>query len=223
MDHSQIDLADLFAVAQAAIAAHKEEINELDGYNGNHGDNMVQNVQMIVDALQQSRTEQPAAALEQASRRLQSEGRGGTSQYYAQGLRQAAQQLQGRSEVTPGAAMTVLQSLLSAIPSEGYPDQQPAPGSSVLDQFLGMSQARTAQPQEQASPLGGLLESLVPAALRYFRARRAGADSSAAVGQALMGVLTGSHQANPLETGSPRSAAGGLLAQSVLQALMGNR
>jgi hypothetical protein len=41
---SPVDLADLFAVAQEMIAAHQQEINGLDGYNGNHGDNMVQNM-----------------------------------------------------------------------------------------------------------------------------------------------------------------------------------
>lgn len=150
MNGSQVDLAELFASAQNSLAAHKQEINDLDGYNGNHGDNMVQNVQMIVDALQRHRSDPPAAALEQASQRLQTEGRGGTSQYYAQGLTQAAQQLQGQSSVTPNTAMTVLQSLLRSLPSEGYPDQQPPPGGSVLDQFLGMSQQQSKQPQQEA-------------------------------------------------------------------------
>lgn len=222
MTRSQIDLASLFAVAQKTLAANQQEINALDGYNGNHGDNMVQNVQMIVDALRQRQDQPPAAALEHASHRLQAEGRGGTSQYYAQGLHQAAQQLQGQSGMTADGALTMLQSLLSAIPSETRA-QQPQAGGSVLDLFLGMSEAQPPAEEPKGSPMGGLLKSLLPAALTYFRAKQSGADSTAAVGQALMGILTGSQHVNPLQSGDPRAAAGGLLAQSVLEALRSGR
>ena len=40
-------LADLFGAALRSVAAQREEINALDGFNGNHGDNMVQNLQII--------------------------------------------------------------------------------------------------------------------------------------------------------------------------------
>lgn len=222
MSDSQVDLADLFAVAQQTIATHQREINDLDGYNGNHGDNMTQNMQLIVDALQQRRDQPPAAALEHASQRLQAQGRGGTSQYYAQGLSRAAAQLQGRSGLAPDDALSVVQSLLGAIPSQGHP-QQPQAGASVLDQVLGMSQAQPAQQQQQGAGLGGLLRSLVPVALAFFRAQQSGTDATSSTGQALMGALTGSQQVNPLQSGEPRAAAGGLIAQSVLRALMGGR
>jgi hypothetical protein len=220
MSNSQVDLAGLFTVAQQAVAAHQQEINDLDGYNGNHGDNMTQNMQLIVDALQQRRDQPPAAALEYASQQLQSQGRGGTSQYYAQGLNQAAAQLQGRSSLTQGDALSMVQSLLGAIPSQGHP-QQPQAGSSVLDQVLGMSQTQSAQQGQQGAALGGLLRSLVPVALAFLRAQQSGTDAPPSAGQALMGALTGSQQVNPLQSGTPRAAAGGLIAQSLLKALMG--
>ncbi len=140
MSKSQVDLAELFAAAQKTIAAHQQDLNDLDGDNGNHGDNMAQNMQMIVDALEQNRDQSSAAALEQAGQRLRSEGHGGTSQYYAQGLAKAAHQLRDRSEVTQDDAMSVVQSLLGAIPKEGHPQQGQAAGS-VLEELLGMSQA----------------------------------------------------------------------------------
>jgi hypothetical protein len=222
MSSSQIDLADLFAVAQQAVSAHQQEINDLDGYNGNHGDNMVENMQMIVDALQQGRNEPPAAALESASQRLRAEGRGGTSQYYAQGLAQAAAQLQGRSGLSQDDALTMIQSLLGAIPSQGHP-QQPQAAPSILDQVLGMSQAQPAPQEPKGSSLGRLLTSLVPAALAFLQAQQSDADATSAAGQALIGALTGSQQVNPLQSGTPRAAAGGLIAQSLLKALMGGR
>jgi hypothetical protein len=222
MTNPPVDLADLFAVAQQAISAHQGEINDLDGYNGNHGDNMVQNMQLIVNALQQKPDQPPAAALQHASQQLQTQGQGGTSQYYAQGLSQAAAQVQGQSSLTPDGALSVVQSLLGAIPSEGHPQQLQA-GGSVLDQVLGMSQAQPSQQPQKPSGLGGLLATLVPAAMAFLQAKQSGADPTAAAGQALMGALTGSQPVNPLQSGTPRAAAGGLIAQSVLKALMGGR
>jgi hypothetical protein len=219
MGQSQVDLADLFAVAQQSIAAHQREINDLDGYNGNHGDNTTQNMELIVDALQQRRDQPPAAALEYASQRMQTEGRGGTSQYYAQGLSQAASQLQGRSGLTSADAISLVQSLLGAIPTEGHP-QQPQAGGSVLDQVLGMTQTQPTPRKEQGSPLGGLLKSLLPAVVAYFGTQQPGGDATAAAGQALIGALTGSQEVNPLQSGTPRAAAGGLVAQSILKALL---
>jgi hypothetical protein len=222
MTDSQVDLADLFAAAQRTIAAHQQEINDLDGYNGNHGDNMGQNMQLIVEALQQRRDQPPAAALEYAGQQLQSQGRGGTSQYYARGLTQAAAQFQGRSSLSQGDALSLVQSLLGAIPSQGHP-QQPQAGGSVLDQVLGMSQPQPAPQEQQGGALGGLLRSLVPVALAFFQAQQSGTDATPSAGQALMGALTGSQQVNPLQSGTPRAAAGGLIAQSLLKALMGGR
>lgn len=292
MTASRVDLADLFSVAKETIAARQQEINDLDGYNGNHGDNMTQNMQMIVEALQQRRDQPPATALEHASQRLQKEGQGGTSQYYAQGLERAAGQLRGRSDVTPHDALSVIQSLLGSIPSQGYPDE-PQASDSVLDIFIGMAQGQiaqeeqshspvgdvpsqadsdqsgdstsllgtllgmaqgqtepqehtpeehsgqpqtglldavlgmapgqTAQQEQSESPLGDIVGSLVPAAMAYFQAQQSGGDATAAVGQALISAFIGRQEVDPLQSGTPRAAAGGLIAQSVLKALMDRR
>lgn len=220
MSKSQVDLVELFAAAQKSIAAHQQDLNNLDGDNGNHGDNMAQNMEMIVDALVQNRGQAPAAALEQAGQRLRSEGRGGTSQYYAQGLTQAAERLRDRSEVTQDDAISMVQVLLGAIPKEGHP-QQGQVGGNVLEELLGMRQAQSGQQERTGTPLGGLLKSLVPAALTFFRAKQSGADSSAAISQALTSALVGSQQVDPLQTDKRRAAAGGLVGQAMLKVLMG--
>jgi hypothetical protein len=142
-----IDLSGLFGQAFEAIASHREEINALDGYNGNHGDNMAENLSLITRALQENKSLPPADALRQASQRLQSDGRGGTSQYYAEGLAQAASQFQDRSTLEKGDVPSLVQALMSAIPSEGHP-QQPQTGGSVLD-VLGSLSGQQAQPQQQ--------------------------------------------------------------------------
>jgi hypothetical protein len=246
MNQSSLDLSELFGAALQAVTAHRQEINDLDGYNGNHGDNMVENVRMIVDALKENSSRAPAEALGYASQRLQSNGRGGTSQYYAKGLGQAADQLQGRSTLEGSDVVSIVQSILGAIPSQHAPQQpqpgggileqilggvggqQPQPGGGILEQVLGgvggqQPQAGPAGPQDDGLDLGDVLNALLPAGLAFLQARQSGADTAAAAGQALIGALMGRRHVNPLQAGTSRTAAGGLIAQSILQALTGRR
>jgi hypothetical protein len=129
MSQPTFDLGDLFGAALQAVTAHRQEINALDGYNGNHGDNMVENVRMIVDAVKEKGSRPPAEALEYAGRRLQSRGRGGTSQYYARGLGQAAEQVRGHDSLDQNDIMSVVESILGAIPSQRQQDSHRLAGA----------------------------------------------------------------------------------------------
>jgi len=166
MSESQptIDLASLFDKALQAVADQREEINALDGFNGNHGDNMVSNMRVVADTIHAHSTDAPAEALRYAGQRLSETGQGGTSQYYAQGLLQAAEKFTGQSQLVRADGMTLLETLLGAIPAESAPAaQQSAP--SVFDMVLGMAGAQQpqAQPQpqqQQQSQLGGVMDLL---------------------------------------------------------------
>jgi hypothetical protein len=219
MSQSTPDLSNLFGVALEAMTANREEINALDGYNGNHGDNMVENLRLITEALEAKKSQSPAEGLRHASQRLEAQGRGGTSQYYVRGLNQAADQLQGRSALDGNGVMTLVQSILGAVPSEGHPQETQA-GSSVLEQVIGLAGGQPAQPESDGLGMDDLLSTLLPAGLAFFQAKQSGAETSEAVGQALTGILTGG-SANPLQANTPRDAAGGIIAQSILQALAG--
>ena len=223
MSQSTLDLSKLFDVALQSMTAHRQEINDLDGYNGNHGDNMVENLRLITEALQAKSSQPPAEALQYAGQKLQSQGRGGTSQYYAKGLSQAAEQLRGHSSLGGSDVMSLVQSLLGAIPSQGHPQQVQA-GGSVLEQVLGLAggQQPQAKPQDNSLDLGDVLNALLPAGLAFLQAKQSGTDTATAAGQALIGALMGG-QVNPLQANTPRTAAGGLIAQSLLQALTGRR
>jgi hypothetical protein len=259
MNQSTIDLSELFGAALQAVSAHRQEINDLDGYNGNHGDNMVENVRTIIDALQEKSAQPPAEALGYASERLRSEGRGGTSQYYARGLGQAADQLQDRTALESSDVVSIVQSILGAIPTERA-QQQPQAGSSVLEQIMGLvggqvqqpqagpaapqpqagggileqimglaggqaqqPQAGPAAPQDDGLDLGDVVSALLPAGLAFLQAKQSGADTAQAASQALIGALLGRGHMNPLQAGTSRTAAGSLIAQSILQALAGQR
>jgi hypothetical protein len=223
MNQPAFDLSQLFRAAMETMTTQRQEINALDGYNGNHGDNMVENLRLITEALDSRRSQPPSEALRYASQRLQSQGRGGTSQYYARGLNQAAEQLQGRSMLETDDAMSLVRSLLGAIPSEGHPQQIQASGS-VLEQVLGLPGAQP-QPEKQEDntpDVGDVLTTLLPAGLAFLQAKQTGADTASAIGQALSGALIGG-QMNPLQSSTPRGATGSLIAQSILQALTSRR
>jgi hypothetical protein len=223
MSQPTFDLSDLFGAALQDMTANRQEVNALDGYNGNHGDNMVENLRLITESLQEKSSQTPAEALGYASQQLQSQGRGGTSQYYATGLSQAAEQLQGRSSLDGNDVASLLQVLLGAIPSQGH-QPQPQAGGSVLEQVLGMASGQPPQagPQESGLDLDDVLNTLLPAGLAFLQAKQSGADTASAASQALMSALMGG-QTNPLQAGTPRAAAGGLIAQSILQALATRR
>lgn len=83
-------------------------------------------------------------------------------------------------------------------------------------------QAGPAAPQDDGLDLGDVVSALLPAGLAFLKAKQSGADTAQAAGQALIGALMGG-QVNPLQAGNPRTAAGSLIAQSILQALAGKR
>mgnify|MGYP003564895107 CR=1 FL=1 len=222
-EEQEVNLGSLFGQVLEAVTSHREEINSLDGFNGNHGDNMVENIGMIARVLQEDSSLPPADALRHASEQLQSDGRGGTSKYYAEGLSKAASQFQDRSSLDTGDVLSLVQTLMSTIPAEGH-QQQPQAGGSVLD-VLGLLGGQQGQPQSQPEQqeedgvdMGDVLDVLLPAGLAFLQAKQSGADTKEAAGQALMGALT-REQVNPFEANTPRAAAGGVVVQSLLKAL----
>ncbi len=158
---SAVNLASLFDQALKAVTAEREEINALDGYNGNHGDNMVSNMRLVANTIHANETEPPSIALRRAGQRLGEAGQGGTSQYYSQGLLEAAQKLEGRAQLERADGVTLLETLLGAVPAQDNPDPQ-QPTRSVLDLVMGLAGAQQPQaqpqpqPQQQASAAGML-------------------------------------------------------------------
>jgi hypothetical protein len=204
-DLTSSDLSQLFRAALESMETNRQEINRLDGYNGNHGDNMVQNLETIAAALEAHEDVAPSESLRYASRELAERGRGSTSQYYVTGLSQAAERLEGRSTLGRGDVMTLVQSLLDAVPSQGYPQQVDA-GGSVLEQVLGMASSQVSQGDEDVgSPLAGFLGAQAPQ------------PSPGASGAPLEGFL-GGQQASQGGQGSLGAVLGALLGNSEPQA-----
>jgi hypothetical protein len=216
MPVSTQDLGKLFGAALTAVSSNQQALNKLDGHNGNHGDNMAKNLQLIVQALQSQKSKPPAAALQQAAKALQTRGVGGSGRDYAAGLSQAAREVSGRSNLGSEDVVALLQTIMASVPDQGSSTRpgQPAAGN-VLDSLLGSSSAGRAS--------DGQLDAgdLVSAGMAFLQAKQSGADDMTAIVKAAMSALGG--QGNPLQLGSARAASGGLIAQSVLQSLLGRR
>ncbi len=250
MTSNGVHLSNLFDLAVKTMADKKQEVNQLDGYNGNHGDNMVNNLQLIKEALQAKQAQPPAQALDYAGEILEEKGQGGTSQYYARGLHQAARRFQDKKQLDNTDVVDLIQTLMGAIPAEGYPEESQASSQgTVLDALAMLREDKDPQPQDNGINLGDLInvfggqpsrqeasseeetdgfglddvvETLLPAGVAFLQAKQSGADNQDAARQALVGILMGG-KVNPLQSNSSRAAAGGLVAQSLLQALASTR
>lgn len=201
------DLSALFGVAAKALAANQGALNQADAQNGNHGDNMVQMFNMITQVMGQQKDASPSQRLSNASQYLQQHATSGSSQVYAQGLAQAAQQFQGQKSVNPDNAMMLVQSLLGG--GQPAPEQQSG-GADLLHSLLGaVTQSQQPQGQQDSGIDAG---DLLNAGMAFMNAKNQGQDNLQAGLSALMA-------AGPLGQSSHRQQSGQVVGNALLQAI----
>jgi hypothetical protein len=163
MSQQKVDLTKLFNAVTKALKTEQTSLNEADSYNHDHGDNMVKNFKVITKALKQREGAPPSEQLSYASEVLSKKASSGSANLYAQGLAQAASQLQGQRSVNASNAMGMIQALIGG----GQPAAQVenAASSDMLGSLLGglMGGGPTAAPQAQQaeSSSGGMLGELL--------------------------------------------------------------
>jgi len=148
-----IDLAQRFQTVTGALSDNRQQLNDADDNNHDHGDNMVDTFEVITQAMREHRGADPADQLEYAAQMLR-QRKSGSSQMYANGLEQASREFQGQ-QVTPANAMTLIQSLLGGGQAP-QPQQQGGGVGGMLGSLLGGGQ----QPQ-QGGGVGVMLGSLL--------------------------------------------------------------
>jgi flagellum-specific peptidoglycan hydrolase FlgJ len=146
-----VDLVNLFGAVVQNLSQNRQALNQADTFNHNHGDNMVAIFETVTKALEQNQGAAPAVQLLQASKAL-APNQSGSAQVYANGLAEAARQLQGQKQITPENAMTLVQALLGG-------GQGAAQGGDAAASLLGALLGGNApsQPQEGAGDLLGAL------------------------------------------------------------------
>lgn len=88
---NRLNLANLFQSVACTLTGQKENLNNADTYNHDHGDNMVEVFNVISQAMQAKQNADPADQLEYASQLLR-QRKSGSAQVYAQGLSQASKE-----------------------------------------------------------------------------------------------------------------------------------
>ncbi|MCC6500370.1 MAG: hypothetical protein IT313_08910 [Anaerolineales bacterium] len=200
------DLSALFNVAAKALAANQQSLNQADAQNGNHGDNMVQMFNMLTQVMGEQKGASPSQQLSNASQYLQQHATSGSSQVYAQGLAQAAQQFQGQKSINQDNAMMLVQSLLGG----GQPAQQQSGGADLLGSLLG-AVTQSQQPQQQQND-GIDLGDVLNAGMAFMNAKNQGQDNLQAGLSALMA-------AGPLGQSPHRQQSGQVVGNALMQAI----
>ena len=191
MTNNQIDLAGIFQQVASALAQNQQTLNQADEINHDHGDHMVQTFQTITTALQAKPQAQPNEALEYAVDMLNQQTSSGSSRLYAQGLSQAAQQLQGQ-ELNAETGMMLLQTLLGGGQAAQPPAQTPTqpqqpPKISLLNSLLsGLGGRKKQQQQSGGGPSDGLdAGDLLNAGMAFVQAKQRGEGNFDAIVDAL--------------------------------------
>lgn len=221
MSQSGIDLSKLFGVAMNAINENRDELNSKDEENHpNHGDHVYDNLNVIKNTLQSQQDQSPSDALRAAAEAVGKDGKGSTAPQYAEGLQQAANQLEGKDELNHNDVASLLTSMLGGGGQQQAGQAAADPISSLAGLVTGGQQA-AAQPQRGAV-LGKVAKAAIPAAMGFMMAKASGADTKSAfmsaATQAAMGSIMG---ANPLQAATSGGASGGLIAQSIMKSLLG--
>jgi hypothetical protein len=205
-----IDLAKLFGTVASTLATNKEQLNQADTYNHDHGDNMVEIFEVITQAMKDKKGGNPADQLAYASQILR-QRQSGSAQVYAKGLSQASKEFKGQA-VTTDNAMTLIQSLLGA--GQAAPTQaQGGIGGDLLGSLLdGLGGgASTPQAQQDGSP-GIDMGDILNAGMAYMNTKQRGGSTAEALINALV-------QGSAMADSPHRSQSGALVVNTLLQTI----
>lgn len=108
----QINLIELFTAASKAIGQHQEELNQADKGNKNHGDNMVQVMEVITQAMKEKKNSDAPTQLEYAAELLRKKSNSGSASLLSDGLAKAAEQVTGK-KIDIGSALSLLQTVMN--------------------------------------------------------------------------------------------------------------
>lgn len=202
---SKVDLVNIFQGVVGALQENKEDLNQADEYNHNHGDNMVEIFKLISNAAAEKKDAGTAGQLARASE-LVKEIDSGSAQVYARGLSQAAEQFKDRA-LTQENAVDLVSALLNAGEA---PPQQEQGGRGMLGSLLSELAGGKEEEEDQGLDSGDLLS----AGLRFFQSKQRGESNV----EALMDALVTSSNVGQV----PHRAKSGKVVAETLISLLGS-
>jgi hypothetical protein len=221
---SKVNLFQAFQAVSSALNQKRDDLNQKDSYNHNHGDNMVEIFDVITQAMKEKKNATPADQLAYASELLRRKQNSGSAQLYSQNLSQASQQLKDKP-VNQNTAMTLIQALLGG--GSQTSQQETNPLGSLAGALLGGDSSNQTQTNPLASLAGALLGgsgqasqqeadplSSLAGALLGGGSTQSQADPMASLAGSLLGGLTGSSQSSQGGQGMMESLIGTLMSGS---------
>jgi hypothetical protein len=197
-----LDLMSLFGKATQALQENKDALNKADGWNGNHGDNMVEIFNLATEAIRNNPDASPAEQLAQAGKALAG-AKSGSAQLYSNGFAQAAEAVKGK-DVTPQNMVAMVQSLMGA-GAQSQEEENPIAG--LFGGLLG------SDPDNQDDKFD--LSDVIDAGFSFVKSKNRGEDTLTSLVGAIMGQ-------SPASGSAHRSKSGELVTSSLLKSLLDN-
>jgi hypothetical protein len=199
-----IDLNSIFQMVTQQLSQKKDDLNQADTYNHNHGDHMVQIFQLVQEAVEK-RTDKPASdQLAYASQVVKEQAHSGSAELYADGLSKAANNLTGK-DLNPDSISLLVKGLLNVEPPEASTQQQQG-GNGLLGSLLS---SLTGQDSSEESDQQIGFDELLRAGLAFYQSKQDGETNTEAIMDALMA-------ASPMGQSAHRSQSGSLVAQTIM-------
>ena len=197
---NDLDLTTIFKAVTQQLSQQKTELNEVDTYNHDHGDHMVQIFDLIQKSVAKKSKEPVNKQLEYASKVVEKEADSGSAKLYAQGLSSAAKNMAGET-LNPNTIGTLVKSLLNV----EEPEEKQA-NSGLLGSLLS---GLTGGGEKESEGQKVELDDLLLAGLAFVQSKQGGGSNTEAIINALIA-------ASPLGESAHRSQSGSLVASTIM-------
>lgn len=228
----ELNLSTVFEEVTKVLATNRQQLDDADEYNHNHGSNMVHTFNLIQQAVASKEAEPVSDQLAFASKVLKEQSTGITAQIYAEGLAKASQEFSGK-DFTASTAGTLINSMMGmdsgtergagdflstllgslAKPQAQAEPQAPAPSQptdlfgSLIGSLAGQQQTEAPSQPDASDLFGSLLGGLTG---QQQTAAPSQPDASDLLG-GLLGGLTGQQQTTTPSQPDASDLLGGLL------------
>ncbi len=200
-----IDLNSIFQTVTQQLSQKKDDLNQADTYNHDHGDHMVQIFELAQNAVAKKSDEPASDQLEYASKVVQEKAQNGSAKLYAQGLSSAAKNLSGKD-----LNQETVRLLIKGLMNVEEPASQSQPQENTEGLIGSLLSGLTGEPsQEEPDQQQIGLDELLNAGLSFYQSKQEGDSNTEAIMDALMA-------ASPMGQSEYRSQSGSLVAQTIM-------
>lgn len=198
------DLSGIFKSVTQQLSQKKDDLNQADTHNHDHGDHMVQIFDLIQNAVSKKSDKPVSDQLGFASEVVKKEAQSGSGALYAQGLSQAAKNLSGK-DLNADSLSLLVKGLLNVNQPEEPPQTEENAGGLLGSLLAGLTGTSTTGESDQ----GIGVDELLRAGLAFYQSKQEGDSNTEAIMDALMA-------ASPLGQSAHRAQSGTLVAQTIM-------